>query len=104
MVVPQGYTDIAEVRTVTGATACNQLLAEGWVLLGAYHLTRVGNGLSWGAGETETSQDTSGMYSAYWPTSGERAVSQQIKKVGEAAVAVFGGLGPGVRPKTMLLR
>ena len=36
-----GYADIAEVRTVTGATACNQLLAEGWVLLGVYPLTTV---------------------------------------------------------------
>jgi hypothetical protein len=40
---PQGptYADITEVRTVTGAAACNQLLAEGWVLLGVYPLTRV---------------------------------------------------------------
>ena len=36
-----GYADIAEVRTVTGAAACNQLLAEGWVLLGVYPLTTV---------------------------------------------------------------
>jgi hypothetical protein len=35
------YAAIAEVRTVTGATACNQLLAEGWVLLGVYPITRV---------------------------------------------------------------
>jgi hypothetical protein len=35
------YADIAEVRTVTGATACNQLLADGWVLLGVYPLTTV---------------------------------------------------------------
>jgi hypothetical protein len=35
------YADIAEVRAVTGATACNQLLAEGWVLLGVYPLTTV---------------------------------------------------------------
>jgi hypothetical protein len=35
------YADIAEVRTVTGAAACNQLLAEGWVLLGVYPLTTV---------------------------------------------------------------
>jgi hypothetical protein len=35
------YTDIAEVRTVTGAAACNQLLADGWVLLGVYPLTTV---------------------------------------------------------------
>jgi hypothetical protein len=35
------YADIAEVRTVTGAAACNQLLAAGWVLLGIYPLTTV---------------------------------------------------------------
>ena len=35
------YAEIAEVRTVTGAAACNQLLAEGWVLLGIYPLTTV---------------------------------------------------------------
>jgi hypothetical protein len=36
------YADIEEVRTVTGASACNQLLAEGWVLLGVYPVTRIG--------------------------------------------------------------
>jgi hypothetical protein len=36
-----GYADIAEVRTVSGAAACNQLLADGWVLLGIYPLTAV---------------------------------------------------------------
>ena len=35
------YADIAEVRTVSGAAACNQLLADGWVLLGIYPLTAV---------------------------------------------------------------
>jgi hypothetical protein len=35
------YADIAEVRTVTGASACDQLLAAGWVLLGVYPLTTV---------------------------------------------------------------
>jgi hypothetical protein len=35
------YANIAEVRTVTGASACNQLLADGWVLLGVYPLTTV---------------------------------------------------------------
>ena len=35
------YADISEVRTVTGAAACNQLLADGWVLLGVYPLTTV---------------------------------------------------------------
>jgi hypothetical protein len=37
-----GYADITEVRTVTGAAACNQLLADGWMLLGVYPLTTVG--------------------------------------------------------------
>jgi hypothetical protein len=32
----------AEVRTETRAAACNQLLAEGWVLLGIYPLTTLG--------------------------------------------------------------
>jgi heat shock protein HslJ len=36
------YAEIAEVRTVTGAAACNQLLAEGWVLLGVFPVTRIG--------------------------------------------------------------
>ena len=36
-----GYADIAEVRAVTGVSACNQLLAEGWVLLGVYPITTV---------------------------------------------------------------
>jgi hypothetical protein len=35
------YADITEVRTVSGAAACNQLLAAGWVLLGIYPLTTV---------------------------------------------------------------
>jgi hypothetical protein len=36
------YAEIGEVRTVTGAATCNQLLAAGWVLLGIYPLTTVG--------------------------------------------------------------
>jgi hypothetical protein len=38
---PTTYADIIEVRAVTGAAACNQLLTEGWVLLGVYPLTTV---------------------------------------------------------------
>jgi hypothetical protein len=37
-----GDADIGEVRTVTGAAACNQLLAEGWVLLGVFPVTMIG--------------------------------------------------------------
>jgi hypothetical protein len=36
------YADITEVRTVAGTAACNQLLADGWVLLGIYPMTTVG--------------------------------------------------------------
>jgi hypothetical protein len=49
------YADIAEVRTVTGAAACNQLLAEGWVLLGVYPLTTVAEMTA--GGEEERKQD-----------------------------------------------
>jgi hypothetical protein len=35
------YADIAEVRAVTGAATCNQLLADGRVLLGIYPITAV---------------------------------------------------------------
>jgi hypothetical protein len=35
------YADIGEVQTLASAVRCNQLLAEGWVLLGVYPLTTV---------------------------------------------------------------
>jgi hypothetical protein len=47
------YADIMEVRTVTGAAACNQLLAEGWVLLGVLPLTTVAEMTSGGEQKTE---------------------------------------------------
>jgi hypothetical protein len=48
------YADIGEVRTETRAAACNQLLADGWVLLGIYPLTTVGEMAPRGsAGEQE---------------------------------------------------
>jgi hypothetical protein len=48
------YADIGEVRTVTGAAACNQLLSEGWVLLGVYPLTTVADMTQ---GEEQQKQD-----------------------------------------------
>ena len=45
------YADIGEVRTTTGAATCNQLLADGWVLLGVYPMTTVAD---------MTPQDTDG--------------------------------------------
>jgi hypothetical protein len=48
------YADITEVRTVTGAATCNQLLAEGWVLLGVYPLTTVAE---MGAGQPGDGQE-----------------------------------------------
>jgi hypothetical protein len=48
--------DFAEVRTVTGAAAYNQLLAEGWVLLGVFPLTTVGEMTEGGAGGEQGKQ------------------------------------------------
>jgi hypothetical protein len=50
------YADIAEVRAVTGAAACNQLLAEGWVLLGVYPLTTVAEMTSGGEQQRQDTQ------------------------------------------------
>jgi hypothetical protein len=53
------YADIIEVRTLTGVAACNQLLAEGWVLLGIYPLTRVADMIEGESGNGQTQkQDT----------------------------------------------
>jgi hypothetical protein len=49
--------DIGEVRTVTGAAACNQLLAEGWVLLGVYPLTTAAEMTPRDPGEQQRKQD-----------------------------------------------
>ena len=51
------YADIAEVRTTTGAQTCNQLLAEGWVLLGVYPLTTVAEMTSGGPDGQQQKQD-----------------------------------------------
>ena len=51
------YADITEVRTVTGAAACNQLLADGWVLLGVYPLTTVAEMTSRNTDEEQRKQD-----------------------------------------------
>jgi hypothetical protein len=48
------YADIAEVRTVSSAAASNQLLADGWVLLGVYPLTTVAE---MGAGQSGDGQE-----------------------------------------------
>jgi hypothetical protein len=49
-----GYADIAEVRMETRVAVCNQLLAEGWVLLGVYPLTTVAE---MGAGQPGNGQE-----------------------------------------------
>ncbi len=55
------YADIAEVRMETRTAMCNQLLAEGWVLLGVYPLTTVAEMTERAAGdgqEQKQPQDT----------------------------------------------
>jgi hypothetical protein len=51
------YADIGEVRTTTGAATCNQLLADGWVLLGVYPLTTVAD-MEQQPAQGERKQDT----------------------------------------------
>ena len=51
------YADISEVRAVTGAATCNQLLADGWVLLGVYPLTTVAD-MEQQPAQGERKQDT----------------------------------------------
>jgi hypothetical protein len=58
---PTTYAEITEVRTVTDASTCNQLLAEGWVLLGVYPLTTIaemGQGQSGDGQERKRIEDT----------------------------------------------
>jgi hypothetical protein len=50
------YAEIAEVRTVTGAAGCNQLLNDGWVLLGVYPLTTVAEMTSGGEQQKQDTQ------------------------------------------------
>ena len=47
---PIVFADIGEVRMELRASECNKLLAEGWVLLGIYPLTRLGD-MTEGSGE-----------------------------------------------------
>jgi hypothetical protein len=58
-----GYADIAEVRTEVRAAECNQLLTEGWVLLGVYPLTTVGEMTQGGEGSSRN-RTLSGMCGA----------------------------------------
>jgi hypothetical protein len=51
----RGYADIAEVRMEIRVAVCNQMLADGWVLLGVYPLTTVAEMTS---GGEERKQDT----------------------------------------------
>jgi hypothetical protein len=55
--LPTTYAEITEVRTVTGAASCNQLLAAGWVLLGVYPLTTVAEMTVREADEEQWNQD-----------------------------------------------
>jgi hypothetical protein len=51
------YADIGEIRTVAQAAACNELLADGWVLLGVYPFTSVQEMVQ-GATDGSQKQDT----------------------------------------------
>ena len=51
------YADIGEVRMEVRAAVCNQLLADGWVLLGVYPLTTVAEMTAREANEEQRKQD-----------------------------------------------
>jgi hypothetical protein len=59
-----GYADIGEVRMEVRAAVCNQLLADGWVLLGIYPLTTVGEMVRRRSGNSP--RTPSGMCGASW--------------------------------------
>jgi hypothetical protein len=75
------YAAIAEVRAVTGAAACNQLLADGWVLLGVYPITTVAemtpreaDGSSGNRISSAMSGGTSGLL---WAGCGSKCISKR---------------------------
>jgi hypothetical protein len=53
MELPQAivYADIGEVRMESRAVECNRLLKEGWILLGVYPLTTLGDMTEGGSGK-----------------------------------------------------
>jgi hypothetical protein len=53
MELPQAivYADIGEVRMESRAAECTKLLKEGWVLLGVYPLTTLGDMTEGGSGK-----------------------------------------------------
>jgi hypothetical protein len=50
------YADITEVRQETRIAECKKLLADGWVLLGVYPLTTVGESPEWKRRKGQTEQ------------------------------------------------
>jgi hypothetical protein len=79
------YADIGEVRTVTGATTCNQLLADGCVLLGVYPLTRVADMTEAGEGKSRT---RNGRCGAWWAMSLEGGTSNAMSQKGSFLIQI----------------
>jgi hypothetical protein len=52
------YADITEVRMETRAAECKKLLVDGWVLLGVYPLTTVGEEYGAARRKQKQPQDT----------------------------------------------
>jgi hypothetical protein len=60
---PQGMVsaDIGEVRMETRTAECNRLLAQGWVLLGVYPLTTLGDMTEGGSGKAGGNKQQEGQ-------------------------------------------
>jgi hypothetical protein len=55
------YGDIGEVRMESRAAECNRLLKEGWVLLGVYPLTTLGDMTASDAGGAKGTKQQEGQ-------------------------------------------
>jgi hypothetical protein len=75
------YAAIAEVRAVTGAAACNQLLADGWVLLGVYPITTVAEMTPREADGSSGNRISSAMSGGSWGMWWERNENRNARKL-----------------------
>jgi hypothetical protein len=55
------YADIGEVRMESRHSECNKLLREGWVLLGVYPLTTLGDMTEGGSGKAGGNKQQEGQ-------------------------------------------
>ena len=83
------YADITEVRMETRAANYKKLIAEGWVMLGAYPLTMVGDearGRRAGSNQSSSLRTPSSVCTAWLAMSWERNGNRKSRRL----IAVLG--------------